>query len=127
MSKLTEEAALCVKLGFTSFGGPAAHTAIMHEEAVKRLKWLTDEEFLDLLSATKLIPSLLIRRVGIRFIVNRIIPVGKPPIPPEAIFGTELSHDWCFYYQKASLAKDPGYSVEFNYDYTRLHQILCEP
>ena len=57
MSKLTEEVARFVKLGFMSFGGPAAHTAIMHDEAVKRLKWLTDEEFLDLLGATNLIPG----------------------------------------------------------------------
>lgn len=57
MSKLIEAAELFVKLGFTSFGGPAAHTAIMHDEAVKRLKWLTDEEFLDLLGATNLIPG----------------------------------------------------------------------
>ena len=26
-----------------------------------------------------------------------------------------------------SLAKDPGYPPEFNYDYAKLHQILCEP
>ena len=57
MSKLTEVAALFVKLGFISFGGPAAHTAIMHDEVVKRRKWLTDEEFLDLLGATNLIPG----------------------------------------------------------------------
>jgi chromate transporter len=57
MSNLTEVAALFVKLGFTAFGGPAAHIAIMHDEVVKRRKWLTDEEFLDLLGATNLIPG----------------------------------------------------------------------
>jgi chromate transporter len=57
MSELTEVAALFLKLGFTAFGGPAAHTAIMHDEVVKRRKWLTDEEFLDLLGATNLIPG----------------------------------------------------------------------
>lgn len=57
MSPLVEVAALFLKLGFTAFGGPAAHIGIMHEEVVKRRKWLTDEEFLDLLGATSLIPG----------------------------------------------------------------------
>jgi chromate transporter len=57
MSPLTEVAALFLKLGFTAFGGPAAHIGIMHDEVVKRRKWLTDEGFLDLLGATNLIPG----------------------------------------------------------------------
>src|SRR5512134_1450357 len=57
MSPLAQVAALFFKLGFTAFGGPAAHIAIMHEEVVVRRKWLTDEEFLDLLGATNLIPG----------------------------------------------------------------------
>ncbi len=48
---------LGLKLGFTAFGGPAAHIAILHEEAVKRRRWLTDEKFLDLVGATNLIPG----------------------------------------------------------------------
>jgi len=57
MSNLAEIIALFLKLGFTAFGGPAAHIAIMHDEVVVRRKWLTDEEFLDLLGATNLIPG----------------------------------------------------------------------
>jgi len=57
MSPLGEVAALFLKLGFTAFGGPAAHIAIMHDEVVVRRKWLTDEQFLDLLGATNLIPG----------------------------------------------------------------------
>lgn len=57
MSPLAEVAALFLKLGFTAFGGPAAHVAIMHDEVVVRRKWLTDEQFLDLLGATNLIPG----------------------------------------------------------------------
>src|SRR5215213_1131201 len=57
MSPLAEVATLFLKLGFTAFGGPAAHIAIMHDEVVKRRKWLTDEQFLDLLGATNLIPG----------------------------------------------------------------------
>ncbi|MCB9419178.1 MAG: chromate efflux transporter [Ardenticatenaceae bacterium] len=54
---LSEVTALFLKLGFTAFGGPAAHIAMMHDEVVKRRKWLNDEEFLDLLGATNLIPG----------------------------------------------------------------------
>ncbi|MGZ9234677.1 MAG: chromate transporter, partial [Anaerolineales bacterium] len=57
MSPLAEVSALFLKLGFTAFGGPAAHIAIMHDEVVVRRKWLTDEQFLDLLGATNLIPG----------------------------------------------------------------------
>ncbi|MCE9647886.1 MAG: chromate efflux transporter [Chloroflexi bacterium] len=57
MPPLAEVALLFLKLGFTAFGGPAAHIGIMHDEVVKRRKWLTDEGFLDLLGATNLIPG----------------------------------------------------------------------
>ena len=57
MNELKEVAALFLKLGFTAFGGPAAHVAIMHDEVVVRRKWLSDEKFLDLLGATNLIPG----------------------------------------------------------------------
>src|SRR5512143_2038064 len=57
MSNLTEVAALFLKLGFTAFGGPAAHIAMFHDEVVTRRKWLSDEQFLDLLGATNLIPG----------------------------------------------------------------------
>ncbi|MEW6242418.1 MAG: chromate efflux transporter [Chloroflexota bacterium] len=57
MSNLAQVAALFLKLGFTAFGGPAAHIALFHNEVVVRRKWLTDEQFLDLLGATNLIPG----------------------------------------------------------------------
>src|SRR5512139_397110 len=57
MSPLAEVAALFLRMGFTAFGGPAAHIGIMHDEVVVKRKWLTDEEFLDLLGATNLIPG----------------------------------------------------------------------
>ncbi|MBI5953633.1 MAG: chromate transporter [Chloroflexi bacterium] len=46
-----------LKLGFTAFGGPAAHIGMFRDEFVRRRKWLTDEAFLDLLGATNLIPG----------------------------------------------------------------------
>lgn len=55
--RLKDLAALFLKLGFTGFGGPAAHIAMMHDEVVKRRQWFTDQEFLDLVGATNLIPG----------------------------------------------------------------------
>ncbi len=53
----TEIASLFLKLGVTAFGGPAAHIAMMHDEVVKRRKWMDDQGFLDMLGATNLIPG----------------------------------------------------------------------
>ena len=44
-------------MGFTAFGGPAAHIAMFHDEVVVRRKWLDDQGFLDLVGATNLIPG----------------------------------------------------------------------
>jgi chromate transporter len=55
--RLAEVVAYFFKLGITAFGGPAAHIAMMHDEVVKRRKWLDDQRFLDLLGATQLIPG----------------------------------------------------------------------
>lgn len=54
---LIEVATLFLRLGSTAFGGPAAHIAMMHDETVKRRKWLSEQEFLDLVGATNLIPG----------------------------------------------------------------------
>jgi chromate transporter len=46
-----------LKLGAVAFGGPAAHIAMMEDEVVGRRRWLSRDEFLDLLGATNLIPG----------------------------------------------------------------------
>ncbi|MDP3157749.1 MAG: chromate transporter [Archangium sp.] len=56
-TSLQELALLFLRLGTTAFGGPAAHVAMMQDEVVKRRGWMTDEHFLDLVSATNLIPG----------------------------------------------------------------------
>ena len=55
--RLKELALLFLKLGVIGFGGPAAHIAMMQEEVVVKKKWLDDQQFLDLLGATNLIPG----------------------------------------------------------------------
>lgn len=54
---LGEIALLFLRLGTTAFGGPAAHIAMMEEEVVRKRKWLSSERFLDLISASNLIPG----------------------------------------------------------------------
>lgn len=50
-------ARLFLRLGATAFGGPAVAIALFRDETVVRRKWLTDEQFLDMLGATNLIPG----------------------------------------------------------------------
>jgi len=54
---LSEIALLFLKLGTTAFGGPAAHIAMIDEEVVRRRHWLSEQEFLDYLSAVNFIPG----------------------------------------------------------------------
>jgi chromate transporter len=56
-ARLVEVGRVFLKLGLTAFGGPAAHIALMEDEAVRRHGWVTREEFLDLLAAANLIPG----------------------------------------------------------------------
>lgn len=53
----TELARLFLKLGATSFGGPAAHISMMEEECVHRRQWISRDEFLNLLALANLIPG----------------------------------------------------------------------
>lgn len=55
--RLKEVALLFLRLGLTAFGGPAAHIAMMEQEVVRRRKWVTEQEFLDLVGVCNLIPG----------------------------------------------------------------------
>lgn len=55
--RLKELALLFFRLGVVAFGGPPAHIAMMHDEIVTRRKWLDEQQFLDLMGATNLIPG----------------------------------------------------------------------
>ena len=48
---------LFARLSVTSFGGPAAHIALMQRELVEERGWLTNAEFLDLVGASNVIPG----------------------------------------------------------------------
>jgi chromate transporter len=56
-TSLRELAWVFLRLGATSFGGPAAHIALMEEELVLRRAWLSRDAFIDLLGAVNVIPG----------------------------------------------------------------------
>ncbi|MDQ3738225.1 MAG: chromate efflux transporter [Actinomycetota bacterium] len=55
--RIREVALLFLRLGVTAFGGPAAHIAMMHDEVVRRRRWVSDDRFADLVGGTNLIPG----------------------------------------------------------------------
>ena len=55
--RLRDLAALFLKLGAISFGGPAAHIALIEAEIVRRRQWVTRQQFLDMVGAANLIPG----------------------------------------------------------------------
>jgi chromate transporter len=112
-TKLGEIARVFLKLGFTAFGGPAAHVALMHREFVERRKWVTEQEFLDMLGAANLIPgptstetALFLGFAGARW--AGLLTSGLCFIAPAALivlilswayvkFGTTPGAGWLFY------------------------------
>jgi chromate transporter len=57
MDRVGEVAGVFLKIGTIGFGGPAAHVAMMREEIVVRRAWVDEQEFLDALGATSLLPG----------------------------------------------------------------------
>lgn len=54
---MREALAYWVKLGFTSFGGPTAQIAMMHEELVEKKRWISERRFLHALNYCMLLPG----------------------------------------------------------------------
>ena len=55
--RIRELATLFFKLGTISFGGPAAHIALIEGEVVGKRHWVSKQQFLDMLGAANLIPG----------------------------------------------------------------------
>jgi len=69
---------------------------------------------------------LLTQRIGTYSHVDRIVPEGTSPVPPPSIFGSEPEHDWCYYYQKASLARQKGDWQEIGRLYNEVKSLKLE-
>ncbi|ELR97927.1 chromate efflux transporter [Gloeocapsa sp. PCC 73106] len=63
--RLKELAQLFFKLGLIGFGGPQAHIAMIHEEAVGRRGWFTEEEFLEGVAICEMLPGPASTQMGI--------------------------------------------------------------
>src|SRR5579885_3250357 len=55
--RLWEVVGVFLRLGFTAFGGPAAHIAMMRQEIAQRRRWVSAERFVDLIGLVNLIPG----------------------------------------------------------------------
>ncbi|MEV4189323.1 chromate transporter, partial [Streptosporangium canum] len=88
-----------LKLGTIAFGGPAAHTAMMRDELVRRRGWVSDQRFVDLMGATNLIPGPNSTELAIHLGYDRarrrgLIAAGVCFILPAALMVTALS--WAY-------------------------------
>lgn len=90
-SKLKELFLLFGKMGFTAFGGPVAHVAIMEEEVVEKRGWVSKQEFLDMYGATNVIPgpnsTELVMHLGYRHagVLGMIVAGTSFIVPPMAM------------------------------------------
>jgi chromate transporter len=99
-----EVALLFLRLGTVAFGGPAAHIALMHDEVVRRRRWVTEQRFLDLVGATNLIPGPNSTELAIHLGYDRarwrgLIAAGVCFILPAALIVTALAWGYVTYGQ----------------------------
>ncbi len=55
---------VALRLGLTSFGGPIAHLSYFRREYVERRRWLTDQEYADLVALCQFLPGPASSQVG---------------------------------------------------------------
>lgn len=55
--RLCETVHTYFKFGYTTFGGPAAHIGMLHEEMVTRRKWISNEQFTELFAICQALPG----------------------------------------------------------------------
>jgi chromate transporter len=98
-SRVGEVVGVFLRLGVVAFGGPAAHTAMMREELVRRRGWVSDERFVDLMGATNLIPGPNSTELAIHLGYDRarwrgLLAAGVCFIVPAAVMVTALA--WAY-------------------------------
>ena len=67
--------------------------------------------------------ALLTKQAGEYSNIDRIVPTGTAPVPPASIFESEPERDWCYYYQKASLARQKGDWEEIGRLYKQVNEL----
>ncbi len=64
-ARLTELAQIFLKLGAIGFGGPQAHIAMIHDEAVARRGWFAEDQFLEGVAVCEMLPGPASTQMGI--------------------------------------------------------------
>ncbi|MCA1058957.1 chromate transporter [Rossellomorea aquimaris] len=67
---------ISTRLGFTSFGGPAAHLGYFHEEYVRKRKWMDEKSYGDLVALCQFLPGPASSQVGIGIGIMRAGVLG---------------------------------------------------
>jgi chromate transporter len=98
-TRLRELLVVFLKLGTIGFGGPAAHIALMEHEVVRRRRWLTESQFLDLIGAVNLIPGpnsteLAIHVGRVRAGVAGLVVAGAAFILPAFVIVTAIAYSY---------------------------------
>jgi chromate transporter len=88
---------LALRMGFTAFGGPAAHIAILRHETIARRRWLSERQFLDYLSLSNLIPGpnsteLIMHLGALRGGRRGLVAAGLAFITPAALIMLALAY-----------------------------------
>ncbi|MGB7161102.1 MAG: chromate efflux transporter [Tepidisphaeraceae bacterium] len=101
-ARLREVALLFLRLGFTAFGGPAAHVAMMEDEVVTRRRWLDRQHFLDLVAAVNFVPGPNSTELAIHLGLIRagragLVVAGVCFIVPAVIIILPLAWGYCAY------------------------------
>lgn len=65
-----------LRLGSTSFGGPIAHLGYFRREYVERKKWISEEEYADLVALCQFLPGPASSQVGIGIGIKRAGSLG---------------------------------------------------
>lgn len=71
-----EVARVFLRLGATTFGGPSAHIAAMEDECVRRRGWIAHGAFIDLISATNVVPGPSSTELAMHLGARRAGPMG---------------------------------------------------
>ncbi|CAM3123884.1 chromate efflux transporter [Stackebrandtia soli] len=109
VGSVREVAFLFLRLGTIAFGGPAAHTALMHQEVVRGRGWVSEQRFVDLMGATNLIPGPNSTELAIHLGFDRarwrgLLAAGVCFIVPAAVLVTALAWIYVSYGQTPAVS-----------------------
>ena len=109
VGSVREVAFLFLRLGTIAFGGPAAHTALMHQEVVRGRGWASEQRFVDLMGATNLIPGPNSTELAIHLGFDRarwrgLLAAGVCFIVPAAVLVTALAWIYVSYGQTPAVS-----------------------